>query len=270
MKPDISEFSYGYALTSEIVQSCGATMLGAPIFPSLIEEGSLGYDLSLPIAGNPLFLQFKLSDWMVLDSAKGADKVAVPHYRMHLRPLKHSKQHDLLLRLESRGKCVFYAAPEFSRAEELNDVYQKKNVIQRTAFFRPSAIGHLPTKDDHFVCFGVGSSYGYLFSEPVRVARESSERIPELMSARPDDASARRESANEFLRQLGDEIVNVWLEGAEPLVSRDEYLHSLHAIRNTRGPLEYAGYVSQTLVDSTLLVRLARRVQSPDALAGIK
>lgn len=260
MKPDISEFSYGYALTSEIVQSCAASLIGAPVFPSLVDEGSLGYDLSLPILGNPIFLQFKLSDWMVLNTAKGADKVAVPHYRMHLRPLKHSKQHELLLQLESRGKRVFYAAPEFSRPEELNDVYHKKHVVQRTAFFRPSAIGTLPNRDDHFVCFAAGSTFGYLCSEPVQVTREPSEKIVEIVGSRPDDARARRESANDYLRQLGDEIVQIWSEVSEPFVRRDEYMQGLNAIRNTRGPLEYVGYVAQTLFDSTMLIRLPKKI----------
>jgi len=40
MTPEISEFSYGFALTNEIV--AWATLKIAPIFPSLIEEGKKG------------------------------------------------------------------------------------------------------------------------------------------------------------------------------------------------------------------------------------
>ena len=57
MKPNISEFSYGYALTSELVRLFGIKGVGAPVFPSLKEEGSVGYDVQVP--GLPLFLQFK-------------------------------------------------------------------------------------------------------------------------------------------------------------------------------------------------------------------
>jgi len=37
MTPEISEFSYGFALTNELVG--WAPVAAAPLFPSLIEEG---------------------------------------------------------------------------------------------------------------------------------------------------------------------------------------------------------------------------------------
>ena len=64
MDPDISEFSFGYALTQEIVTLTNARGLGCPLFPSLRAEGELGYNVSIPRWGVPLFLQFKLSHSM--------------------------------------------------------------------------------------------------------------------------------------------------------------------------------------------------------------
>ena len=68
MKPQISEFSYGYALTDELIHWHGTNLTAAPIFPSLYQEGQVGggYDLMLQRPGLPLFLQFKLADCMVL------------------------------------------------------------------------------------------------------------------------------------------------------------------------------------------------------------
>jgi len=40
MTPEISEFSYGFALTNEIVG--WANLKAPPIFPSLVEEGKVG------------------------------------------------------------------------------------------------------------------------------------------------------------------------------------------------------------------------------------
>lgn len=64
MKPDISEFSYGSAVTEALIFDHGTSITAAPIFPSLIAEGKQGggYDLPLDRPGQPLFLQFKLSD----------------------------------------------------------------------------------------------------------------------------------------------------------------------------------------------------------------
>jgi len=42
MKPQISEFSYGYALTDELIHWHGTNLTAAPIFPSLYQEGQVG------------------------------------------------------------------------------------------------------------------------------------------------------------------------------------------------------------------------------------
>ena len=39
MRPDISEFSYGYALTETLISTVPRRLKAAPVFPSLIEEG---------------------------------------------------------------------------------------------------------------------------------------------------------------------------------------------------------------------------------------
>ena len=70
MKPDISEFSYGYALTEAFVWDTGLPVIGAPFFPSLIQEGqSGGYDVAVSFSGLLLFLQFKLSHLMTRRTA---------------------------------------------------------------------------------------------------------------------------------------------------------------------------------------------------------
>ena len=91
MRPLLSEFSFGYALTEELVAGVIGGLMAAPVFPSLIQEGQAGggYDLQLPLAGAPLFLQFKLSDCMVYRSAAEWDDFGHSYYRMHLRPSRH-------------------------------------------------------------------------------------------------------------------------------------------------------------------------------------
>jgi hypothetical protein len=66
MRSGFSEFSYGYAVTEALIYDIGTSIKAAPVFPSLIEEGKQGggYDLRLDRPGQPLFLQFKLSDYM--------------------------------------------------------------------------------------------------------------------------------------------------------------------------------------------------------------
>lgn len=175
MHPDISEFSYGYALTEELIHGSKLPLRAAPLFPSLIEEGRAGggFDVQIPFIGFPLFLQFKLSHCMVRHTAAEctAGYLAAPFYRMHLRPGRHSRQHQLLLDLEAKGKLVYYAAPEFHRPHELNDAYLGRCVVDRSVFIKPSDIGPLPDDEDHHVAFrsGVGA---YFCSEPRAIRGE--------------------------------------------------------------------------------------------------
>lgn len=159
MKPDISEFSYGYALTDELIHWHGTNMTAAPVFPSLYKEGQPGggYDVMLQRPGLPLFLQFKLSDRMVRKTAQEVKDglFSIPFYRMYIRPARHSEQHEMLLDLEMRGNEVYYSAPAFHTPEELNDAYLNHNVKNRSLWLRPSAIGPLPDAFDHYVAFTI-------------------------------------------------------------------------------------------------------------------
>src|ERR1700690_2714236 len=60
--PQFSEFSFGYALTDNLVNKVLTGSKGVPVFPSLQEEGKQGggYDVKIPLRSAPLFLQFKL------------------------------------------------------------------------------------------------------------------------------------------------------------------------------------------------------------------
>ncbi len=180
MRPDISEFSYGYALTEELVCRSGMPLRAAPLFPSLIAEGRVGggFDVSIPFVGHLLFLQFKLSDCMVRDTAFECQGgyLSPPFYRMHLRPRRHSQQHQLLLDLENRGELVFYAAPHFHTPMELNDAYLNGHVIDRSIFVQPSQIGPLPDDANHHVAFGSGEG-AFFCSEPKLLLGESEFRM---------------------------------------------------------------------------------------------
>jgi hypothetical protein len=171
MRPSISEFSYGFALVNEFINWAGQNITAVPIYPSLIVEGELGYDVRLEQAGVPLFMQFKLSHCMVRTRAREvrAGVLHPPFYRMHLHPRNESRQHELLLNLEAQGNEVFYAAPEFHLHDEFNHAFLQRRVIDLSWFFRPSAIGPLPDDDPHHVAFKTGEEHGWFFSKPVRM-----------------------------------------------------------------------------------------------------
>ena len=171
MKPNISEFSYGYALTSELIHWHDISITAAPVFPSNYSEGQSGggYDLMLQQPGILLFLQFKLSHYMKGNNAKEArdGTYTPPFYRMHLRS-RPSRQHEMLLKLENKGQEVYYSAPAFHTPKEFNEAYLQHQVKHRSFWIKPSKIPPFhdePVVKDHHVAFAPGRT-PYFCSKP--------------------------------------------------------------------------------------------------------
>lgn len=172
MKPEMSEFSYGYAITEAFVQRLAPALTAAPLFPSLFREGQPGggYDVMLKRRGIPLFFQFKLADCMVRGSADEVKRglLSPPFYRMHLRPANISNQHQMLFDLERSGQEVYYVAPLFYTSGEFNATYLGRQMLQQSVFFRPMMIGALPDAGPHHIAYSDQATWFFL-SEPRRM-----------------------------------------------------------------------------------------------------
>lgn len=251
MKPDISEFSYGFALTNEIVERFPTIRsAGAPQFPSLYQEGQAGGGYDVEIPGAALFLQFKLSEVLTRRNAKEASLLGLPYFRMRLRPLRHSAQHNLLLELERSGAgVVLYAAPEFNAPNELSRAFSDQTVVERSAFFAPSAIGDLPDEGSHYVVFTDRDLIAFLRSEPVKIKRTDAREILELLSASvPGSTTTRNES---FFEELITQMIDVYRRKGTKLSPAD--LDAFRRISSARASPAVAQFVSQTLFDCELM-----------------
>ncbi|MEH7330725.1 hypothetical protein V7085_25340, partial [Priestia megaterium] len=145
MIADFSEFTYGFALTHELINISSRIVPVAPVFPSLIQEGRQGggYDVGIEFSGYPLFLQFKLSEHMKNNNSKEWSVYNAPYYRFGIRSSSKSNQHKLLLQLEHSRKNVFYAAPVFNKIGEINTNFFAKKIVSNSVFVHPSSIGNL-------------------------------------------------------------------------------------------------------------------------------
>lgn len=273
MKPLISEFSYGYALTEEIVSICRARIIGSPVFPSLYKEGKVGggYDVGIPLRGRPVFLQFKLSECLTRLSAKECRSglLSIPYYRMHLRPLKHSSQHNLLLELERKGETVFYVAPEFHTSQELNEQYLARSIVTRPAAFSPLDIGDLPDQHEHYIVFEKGSTYGYRCSDnpsPIRRVDIASRLIDiaegegrALMALGDAGFQALAEKMVTIIEEVGlaeGFTSSARTDGSEAVKISEEEVdyRMLWRIVESREPSESVSYLARTFFDSELIV----------------
>ena len=259
MKPDFSEFSYGYAVTEELVSLHRASLIAAPMFPSLYDEGQPGggYDVQIPISGRPVFLQFKLSDQLERTNSKEhkSGLLGVPYYRMHIRPAKHSDQHKLLLDLEASGETVFYIAPEFHLPAELNLFYLSRTVVLNSAAYSPQAIGPMPDADEHYVVFERGAAMGYRCSDEAKEVLKFSlsQGLESVLNQREKKSRTLGESG---LRDISQRMLDVLARGEKRIRNRAKSIDipGLRKIVDGRSPVESIGYMARTFFDAELLI----------------
>lgn len=260
MKPLISEFSYGYALTEELVNGRFGKLTGAPIFPSLIEEGRAGggYDLNLPFTGCPLFIQFKLSYCMVRQSAAEWADFGHEYYRFYLRPSKYSRQHQLLRDLAAREE-VYYAAPHFHTLDELNDAYMANQVFDRSALFNPLDID-LPDTDEHYVCFSAFTDYFLRCSNaPQKVNKKpKSFQIAESLLERVREKGKRVD--DKFFHEISHSLLGLAKERGinTDILQSKKYQDTVK--EKLKGQAEFAGYLARSIFETELFIVGERNV----------
>lgn len=253
MRSLISEFSYGYALTEELASGEFGPLVGAPIFPSLLEEGRPGggYDLRLPLAGMSVFLQFKLSDRMRYRSAAEWRYFDREYYRMHLRPRRHSQQHQMLCDLENGGETVFYVAPYFYKAHHLNRHYLDHSVGDWSIWIPPLAIGPLPDDHDHYVAFARNKPAYFCSSNPIPIkALNKNQVIGQIANYQ----GRKQKIDREFFTKIVNKILDVGSDATD-LVSD----FKSDASRNTRREtLEeeaiFAAFLSRSILNAELVI----------------
>lgn len=186
MEPTFSEFSYGFAVTNEFAGLLNLSV--APIFPSLLEEGKAGggYDVKFDKPGLPLFLQFKRSERMILHTAREFGlrgcSITLPYHRFPITPSSKSRQHRMLLNLDTPNNRVYYVAPRFHRVEHLNDAWQAQEVLARSLFLPPRSIGPMPDSGKHSIAFDDHSVWRC--SEPMEIKGMGIEHV--LMDLQED------------------------------------------------------------------------------------
>ena len=152
MKSEFSEYSYGFALTHGLLKG-KPTIQVAPHFPSLVEEGNLGYDVRLDRPSLPLFLQFKLSDYLTRRPAKYWDHYHKPYFRFDITPLTISRQHNLLKDLANKGEEVFYVAPLFWQSTDFNRAFRANQIAGRSIWLPVGKLPKLNDDDPHHITF---------------------------------------------------------------------------------------------------------------------
>lgn len=154
--PQFSEFSYGFAYTREVVQKCWTAVRGAPVLPSLYDEGrGGGFDVSVGLRGWTYFAQFKRSDFLSRSNARWWHDHGGSYYRFPITRPRHSRQHELLLELERESvfHIVEYVAPRFHTNAELSIHFLRGTVMAKSLRVFPASVGNFVDAQQHYVTF---------------------------------------------------------------------------------------------------------------------
>jgi hypothetical protein len=165
MKPEFSEFSYGFAFSYEIVNALQPDIVGAPLFPSLVAEATVGYDVDFTPTGWPIFLQFKLADCLKTRRAKQWTYYGAPYFRMSIRKRTHSNQHTLLRGLSATEPEVYYAAPEFYRQADFNVAFVSNSIIMNSMCAPLKDLPDLTDDEQHYITYCKGEMGFHWHSE---------------------------------------------------------------------------------------------------------
>ncbi len=184
MKVGYSEFSFGHAFTENLVRSSPSGPAGAPIFPNLLQEAQLGFDVDINLPGCPLFFQYKLPEKLTRKSAPQCRLLGggVPYFRVALTRNDLSGQHERLQDLEtSFPGLVFYTTPFLESARHFDAAYTSADVHNQCALFSPIDIGSLPAKSSHTICYRAGLASAWVCSDPQQIRQRNFAEVRELV-----------------------------------------------------------------------------------------
>ncbi|MCI0388257.1 MAG: hypothetical protein MOB07_05775 [Acidobacteria bacterium] len=247
MKRKVSEFSYGFVLTHELVNAYGYLTTESPQNSRKRKKKDSGDAVDDAPSGYPMFLQFKASEYMKRRNAGESKLVGLPYFRFALHRKTQSNQHQLLIELEKKGCAVFYATPKIHEAVNLNSAFFDHQVVASSLFVNPGEIGELPDNQSHRVVFSGKSDDVYLCSKPRKLdgvihGAAFSEAVQRVVSGREPqllDAA--------FFNRLADDMVS--------LVSPNRRIFD----ELSRGKVEmsastFANYLAKTLFDCEFLI----------------
>ncbi len=245
MKRKVSEFSYGFVLTHELVHAYGCLPTETSAAARKGKQADQFDDDRLQ--GYPLFVQFKASEYMKRRNAGESKLVGLPYFRFAIYRRTQSNQHQLMIELEKRWSAVFYATPRIHEAVNLNSAFFDKQVVASSLFISAAEIGELPDNDHHRVVFSGLSTDVYFCSEPRRLeqvidGRNFKESIRRRLAARKAETLDQ-----DFFYRLASEMVS--------LVSPNRRIFDeLSRGKSEMSAATFANYLAKTLFDCELLV----------------
>ncbi len=153
----ISEFTFGYSFLHEQTVKKWGRVRSIPIFPSLIKEKRLGYDVNLQFKGKDYYYQFKLSDLLWRSNSKFIrdGTYSGPYYRIKLHRMYFNLQHRKLWGLSRKKKYTYYVSPECPNIGLFNQAFLSGQVTDHSRLIPLTKCSNYPQSDDrqHYITY---------------------------------------------------------------------------------------------------------------------
>jgi hypothetical protein len=238
VRSEITEISYSTALTFELVTKYGFLTLGAPTFPSLRKEAI--YKIQAKRAVLPLFVQYKLGEYIIGTAASLKGYWGTPYFRFLLHPKNKIQRHELLYRLQGMDHLVYYATPEFHSMSGLFEALMNTTVLANSTFWPPQAIGALKNAERYTIAYKRDTSYGVLRPGNIKIdGALKGEALLGVIKARFDTNQLGTFDEHHLLR-LGDKM----LENYREVFQTTKGQKVSDDIRSARGRIDPRDYLS--------------------------
>ncbi|UYO06440.1 hypothetical protein [Paenibacillus sp. PSB04] len=230
MKPYFSELQYAYSCTREledILLSCGV-----PYFPSLVEEASVGFDVRVDTIVAPVFLQYKVADYLQRRNSKYWDLFNVNHYRFPIYPADKSPQHNLLKSLSVSQPFVFYCSSCFFEYSDYRLLHEDRRIMSQSTFINLRELPYNSGSYWHHIVYNPTRTTAFWCSNPVEInLYKNWEQVlyyirnqsDDLIKHRIQDAPNREHNNDRYQDQLS-------LEPELGKYSLDSYIIRIHQL----------------------------------------
>ena len=153
MEAEFSAFSYGTALSWELVRAQDLEIAAMPLLPTAPEQEQSGDDTGFRGAGSLVLLHFKAVEYMLTPRARGWAAHEERFFRLTVPPRSHSSLHGLLRCLSQVETEVYYAAPAFHRQREFARDFALGRIVEESVFIPLSLLPDLSDDAPHYITY---------------------------------------------------------------------------------------------------------------------
>lgn len=151
MKAEFSAFSYAVALLNELSNAVSPLLVTGLVLPHV---GGPHAEAGFPPTGWPLFLDFRLAEYMLTPRATGWAEHEQRFFRLAIPPHSCLEQHNLLRCFSYVEPEVYYVTPAFYRQKEFSRALASGQVLKSSRFIPVKSLPEASESRTLYISYG--------------------------------------------------------------------------------------------------------------------